>query len=340
MINIAQINENDRKALFQNTAAKMGMTDAIIEKDFWVCFMLNYLFHFSRFKDKIAFKGGTSLSKSYGLIERFSEDIDLILDWRVLGYEKDEPWIERSNTKQDVFNKEANKRTEEYLKDEFIPHVSDDLHHLLGRNINCHIDETDPQTVIIEYSKSFDDISILPIIRLEIGALAAWTPAELKPIKPYAAEQYPHLFKEPTTDVLTVLPERTFWEKVTILHREANRPEDKPFPTRYSRHYYDLYCMSNSFVKKNAFENLELLEKVVAFKEKFYRCPWAKYEDAKIGTMKLMPPERNMQSLRDDYEHMQNMIYGEKIEFDMILSGIEELENEMNKGEITHGFNY
>lgn len=330
MINIAKINENDRKALFQNTAAKTGMTDAIIEKDFWVCFMLNYLFHISPFKDKIAFKGGTSLSKSYKLIERFSEDIDLILDWRVLGYKKDEPWIERSNTKQDIFNKEANKKTEEYLKDQFIPQISNDLHNLLEKEINCHIDETDPQTVIIEYSKNFDDVSILPIIRLEIGALAAWTPAELKQITPYSAEQYPHLFKEPATDILTVLPERTFWEKVTILHREANRPENKIFPVRYSRHYYDLYCMANTFVKDKAFADIKLLDKVVKFKEKFYRCHWAKYEDAKIGTMKLIPPERNMQALKDDYEHMKNMIFGKKIAFDTVLTDIKKLEKEIN----------
>ena len=120
MINIAKINENDRKALFQNTAAKMGMTDAIIEKDFWICYMLDYLFHRCVWKDKIAFKGGTSLSKSYGLIERFSEDIDLILDWRVLGYGVDEPWLPRSNTKQDIFNKEANSKTESFLKNVFM----------------------------------------------------------------------------------------------------------------------------------------------------------------------------------------------------------------------------
>ena len=101
MRNIAKIKENDRKALFHNTAAKMGMTDAIIEKDFWVCYMLDYLFHRCAWKDNIAFKGGTSLSKAYGLIERFSEDIDLILDWRVLGYGINEPWEKRSNTKQD-----------------------------------------------------------------------------------------------------------------------------------------------------------------------------------------------------------------------------------------------
>ena len=330
MINIANINEKDRKALFQNTAAKMGMTDAIIEKDFWVCYMLNYLFNISEFKDKIAFKGGTSLSKSYGLIKRFSEDIDLILDWRVLGYEKDEPWKDRSNTKQDLFNKEANKRTEEYLKNEFIPQITNDLKNLLSTPIKCYIDEADPQTVIIAYSKSFDDFSILPVIRLEIGALAAWTPAELKPITPYAAQQYPHLFKEESADILTVLPERTFWEKVTILHREANRPEDKAFPVRYSRHYYDWYCMANSFVKERAFSDIELLDKVVKFKEKFYRCPWAKYENAKVGTMKLMPPQRNLQVLKDDYEHMQNMIFGDKISFNAILNGIETLEKEMN----------
>lgn len=96
MRKIATIKENDRKALFQNTAAKMGLTNAIIEKDFWVCFMLDYLFHRCEWKDNIAFKGGTSLSKAYGLIERFSEDFDLILDWRVIGFEMDEPWKERS----------------------------------------------------------------------------------------------------------------------------------------------------------------------------------------------------------------------------------------------------
>ena len=125
MRDIAKLNENDKKALFHNTAAKMGMTDAIIEKDFWVCYMLDYLFHRCAWKNNIAFKGGTSLSKSYGLIERFSEDIDLILDWRVLGYEKDEPWADRSNTKQDAFNKEAGTKTEAFLRNEFMPAVCD-----------------------------------------------------------------------------------------------------------------------------------------------------------------------------------------------------------------------
>lgn len=330
MRKIAKLNKKERKALFQNTAAKMGLTNAIIEKDFWVCFMLDYLFHRCKWKDSIAFKGGTSLSKSYGLIERFSEDIDLILDWRVIGYAQNEPWEERSNTKQDTFNKEANKRTEQFLKETFMPQMIVDLQEELNAPINCYIEATDPQTVVFAYDRSFDDAAILPVIRLEIGALAAWTPAEYLPITPYVAQQYPKLFQDPSTDVLTVLPKRTFWEKVTILHREANRPEDKVFPSRYSRHYYDLYCMMNSPVKDMAFADIDLLTKVVEFKEKFYRCPWARYEDAKVGTMKLMPPERNLQALREDYNHMQNMIFGDKPDFDVILREIARLEKEIN----------
>lgn len=119
MYKIARLSSKDREALFRNTANKIGMTEAIVEKDFWVCWMLDFLFHRCRWKQHLAFKGGTSLSKAYGLIKRFSEDIDLILDWRVLGYGKNEPWDERSKTKQDLFNKEVNQRAESFLKKSF-----------------------------------------------------------------------------------------------------------------------------------------------------------------------------------------------------------------------------
>ena len=111
--------------------------------------MLDYLFHRSAWIDNIAFKGGTSLSKAYGLIERFSEDIDLILDWRVLGYGKDEPWEERSNTKQDAFNKEANTRAEVFLRYAFLSATIADLTAELGPKVSRSIDDDDPQTVKI-----------------------------------------------------------------------------------------------------------------------------------------------------------------------------------------------
>ena len=330
MRKIAVIEAKEREALFRNTAAKMGISEAVIEKDFWVCYMLEYLFHRCAWKDNLAFKGGTSLSKAYDLIKRFSEDIDLILDWRVLGYDIDEPWERRSNTKQDAFNKEANERTESFLRDVFLPAIKKDLSEELTLSVKCEIDPRDGQTVKFTYPNSFSDTAILQEIRLEIGALAAWTPAAEQKIKPYAAEYYGRVFEQPSTQILTVLPERTFWEKVTILHREAFRAESSTLPSRYSRHYYDLYCMAKSPVKDRALADNDLLARVVAFKDKFYRCTWARYDLAERGTMQLMPPKHNIQKLREDYEHMQNMIFGDKADFDVILNTISDLENEIN----------
>lgn len=329
MQRIAIISASDRADLFRNTARKMNLHEAIVEKDFWVCWTLDYFFHQCQWKSSFAFKGGTSLSKSYHLIQRFSEDIDLIMDWRLLGYKYNTPWENRSNTKQDTFNKEANTRAEDFLRKIFLPALRQDLSKLLQTEANLYIDETDQQTIRFVYPQTFTDTSILQEIRLEIGALAAWTPARETMIKPYVAEQYAKLFQHPETSILTVMAERTFWEKVTILHREANR-KGSPLPARYSRHYYDLYCMSNSPVKSSAFSNMPLLHKVVQFKAKFYRCSWAKYEDAKIGTMKLLPLPEYIEDLRADYHHMENMLYGDKPSFDEVMASIASLEQEIN----------
>ncbi len=115
------------ESVIRNTSLKLGVNEVILEKDYWVCFVLNYLFSKCKWKEGFTFKGGTSLSKCFDLIQRFSEDIDLILDWRVIGYKVNEPWQERSNTKQDQFNKESNRKTEEFLKNEFVPQLERDF---------------------------------------------------------------------------------------------------------------------------------------------------------------------------------------------------------------------
>lgn len=240
MIKIARLSDTDRHDLFKNTAEKMGFSDAIVEKDFWVCYTLDYIFHRSPWAAGFSFKGGTSLSKAYHLISRFSEDIDLILDWRILGFEKDEPWAERSKTKQDLFNKDVNARAELFLSEVFLPRIQSQISEELAIQAQLHVDAYDAQTVQFAYPALFSSRATLPFIRLEIGALAAWTPARHVVISPFVADHYPHLFEQKETSILTVAPERTFWEKATILHHEANRPEDSPMPSRYARHYYDL----------------------------------------------------------------------------------------------------
>ncbi len=330
MYSILKLPAEEKRTLFRNTAQKMGVHEAIIEKDFWVCLVLDYLFHKSKFAKHLTFKGGTSLSKCFGLIKRFSEDIDLILDWRLLGYEKDEPWAERSKTKQDAFNKEANAKAELFLVNEFLPLFSADLSDILGETAQVEIEKDDPQTVSFRYPQLFSTESILQSIRLEIGALAAWTPAVEKNITPYIFEYYPKLAQQQSTSVLTSSAERTFWEKVTILHHEANRPEHLDMPSRYSRHYYDLYCISQTEYKANALKRLALLQKVVLFKMKFYPRAWAKYEEAVPGFIRLIPPAFRLSALRNDYDSMAEMLFSEYPTFDELLSTIRNLEKEIN----------
>lgn len=326
MYKIAKLSKQERQELFIATASKMKVAEAIVEKDFWVCFCLDYLFHECKWKEAFAFKGGTSLSKAYGLIERFSEDIDLILDWRVIGYRKDEPWEDRSNTKQQKFLEDARLRLFDFLKNDFLPVFKTDMEKKLGEPINCFIAEEDAGTVRWKYPNAFSNNSILDEIRLEIGAMAAWTPTQIVDISPYIAEEYPNVFEKRITKILTTTAERTFWEKATILHQEANRPENSKIPERYSRHYYDLYCMSRTNVLDRALEQADLLAQVAEFKKRFYPRNWARYELARMDTIKLMPAEHSIQRLEADYGIMRAMIYGEYPKFEDILSNLQKLE--------------
>lgn len=329
MNKIIKLGRHEREELFLATAHDIKLPEAMAEKDFWVCWTLDYLFHQSPWAKQMAFKGGTSLSKCYGLIERFSEDIDLILDWRVLGFSASEPWAERSKTSQDKLNKEMDERTGNFLRDVFLPQLKEDFVQLLSEPFKLFINDDEPQTVCFAYPSIFNDSAIVSVVRMEIGALAAWTPTQTTTITSYAAESYPQAFTNPSISVLTVMAERTFWEKVTILHKEAFRTNSR-FPSRYSRHYYDLYCMDKSPVKAQAYVDLPLLERVVAFKARFYPTNAARYNLAHPRTMKLIPPEDCVPVLSEDYEHMKNMIFGAQPSFEKIMDTLRRMEAEIN----------
>lgn len=329
MLSIARASDEERAALIRIAAAEMALQPAIVEKDLWVCYLLDHLFHRSEFADSIVFKGGTSLSKSYHLIERFSEDIDLILDWRLIGYRLDEPWEKRSNTKQDKFKLETIERTNRYLADVFAPSLRAGLSEELGREADVRAG-TEEETVLFAYPRLFSSAATLDVVKLEIGPLAAWTPSAQTEISPYVAELHPEAFSRPSTTVRTAVAERTFWEKATILHQEANRPAGKAMPRRYARHYYDLYRLGRSDVAERAIAQPELLARVVAFKEKFYRTPWSKLADAKPGTLKLSPQPERLEELAADYERMRPMIFGEVPAFDDVVAFMSDLESRIN----------
>jgi len=326
---IALLGREDREVLFSRTAEKMKMHPSIVEKDFWVCFMLNHLFHDCMYKDAFVFKGGTSLSKSYHVIERFSEDIDLILDWRKLTNDTD-PWDERSKTKQDQYNKEINSQAAVFYREELVPALNKELALKLGEGAWVEVDDNDPMVVNFRYPRDFSMEYLVPVVRLEIGPLAEWMPSHVAIVEPFAATEYPNAFEQRTTDILTIDIERTFWEKLTILHKMAYFPQGKVLPRRYARHLYDVYCMANSWVKDSAFARKELLQKDVVFKQKFYYAKSAHYETATLKEIKLIPADYIMDEVREDYAAMKNMIYGAYPDFDSILTYLDELEDEIH----------
>ena len=325
MLSVVTKESLERAAIIELGVSETGLSEAILEKGLWVCYLLDYLFHRSEFKDSIIFKGGTSLSKAFVLIERFSEDVDLILDWRLIGYGLNEPWEERSNTKQDKFKLETIERTDDYLANTFIPSLKAGLSTELGIDADVRIGDAE-ETVLFAYPKLFSSEATLDVVKLEIGPLAAWTPSQPATITSYLAELHPQLFVSPSTVVATAAPERTFWEKATILHQEANRPEGKAMPKRYARHYYDMYKLGHSNVVEKAIAQPELLAKVVMFKEKFYRTPWSKLLDAKPGTLKLSPQPERLAELEADYESMRPMIFGDVPTFADIVKFMTKLE--------------
>ncbi len=325
MHKIAQLSEAKRTELFRETAAQKGMTPAIAEKDFWVTFVLERIFSDEKLSSILIFKGGTSLSKVYGVIERFSEDIDLILDWNLLTSK--DPKEERSRRQQEILNKEINEKAKEYIATTLV----EALQKQIGDICSVAVDENDGYVINVRYPSAFDETYLRPEIRLEIGPLAEWMPNEKHNVISYAAEVFPQLFEQSSCEVPTILAERTFWEKATILHHEANRPEGSLQPQRYSRHYYDLAMMAESSIKSRALERLDLLGHVVAFKKRFYPRGWADYDAAKPGTLKLLPSKEIEKVLRQDYRDMRSMIYGDYPDFDVILETLKNLEDEINR---------
>ena len=325
MNDIALLSPKQRQELFSETANSMNTTNAIIEKDFWVVWVLDKIFSDSRLNKKLMFKGGTSLSKVFNLIGRFSEDIDLVLDWREVTSENPED-KRASKNKQIQFNKKVNKDGVVYIKEQLLPIMTE----IISPLCSCKIDEKDMFNINITYPVSFKDSYLRPEILLEIGPLASWSPSDIFEISSYASQKFPDVFTKPLTTVNAIVAKRTFWEKATILHQEAHRVKEKAFLPRYSRHYYDMAMMAKSDIKDKALSDLELLQQVIDFKNKFYPATWAKFDTAKPDTLKLVPSDFRIDELKKDYKAMENMIFDKQLSFEKILHTLKVLEDEIN----------
>ncbi|TAM51360.1 MAG: nucleotidyl transferase AbiEii/AbiGii toxin family protein [Paraburkholderia sp.] len=345
MDKVARLPAGDRGALFGETGAGRGVADTIIEKDFWVCWCLTRLFGLPKGTTAtLVFKGGTSLSKAFGAIRRFSEDIDLSFDRAELGYTGD-----RDPEKKAISKKQAARLIDElvgdvtrHIDEKLVPALRAAIVEQLGEPANSEwsleIDASDAQTVNFHYptalpAAEYEGMAyITPRVKLELGARGDPWPTEVKIIRPYAADDYSNFFEDPDTSVIVLSARRTFWEKATALHAEAHRPAESPTPQYFSRHYYDLAMLLDTDEGNAATTDFDLLVQVARHKTTFFRSGWASYDTARPGSLRLMPDEERIKDLRADYRAMAPMMFDENPpSFDNILAKIAALQEAINR---------
>ncbi len=347
--------DTERQDILQESANRRGIREIIIEKDFWVCWTLDRLYNLPELADHITFKGGTSLSKAYGLIERFSEDIDLTIG-------RNAPYICDTNNPMEpnISRKERERRiaavkdaAQHFVADIAMPMLNTVFEQSLetkeGWALELDKDDPDQQTLLFHYPRVMDygmgfgkgafgagrfgegEVGyIKPAVKLEFGARGEIVPHEIKTITPYAAEDFPDFFKQPTISVTTLAAERTFWEKATILHALHHSTKLRD---RMSRHYYDTYVMAEKGVADIALRQPELLQHVVQNKSLLFRDNKASYETATITELKLIPTDGMLQALKKDYASMQEMFMGDVPDFDTVMQRLAKLEEQIHKTE-------
>jgi predicted nucleotidyltransferase component of viral defense system len=339
MDTFVNLGTREQRDYFEQAAAKLGhMNASILQKDFWVCWTLNKLFQLNDIGSYLTFKGGTSLSKVYDVIKRFSEDIDISIERGYLGFGGDsEPEAGHSNKERQRRIEQLKSACQNFISDNLLPMLKKEFQRTLtNKNWTLALDpdDKDLQTISFIYPDAFPrpmDSYLRSAVKIEFGARADHWPTENTKIKPYLIEAFPDILIDNQAPVRVLKAERTFWEKATILHMLYHYPATKEIPLRMSRHYYDMYLLINSHIKTNALENLSLLERVAQHKKLFFRAAWAKYEEARIGTLRLTPKDAHLSGLKTDYSKMQPMFFEDPPVFEKIIEQIAEFEKEINR---------
>ena len=311
-IDFYNIENEEKVAIFNAVATEKGMKPFAVEKDWWVSRTLEIIFSMD-IAQHLVFKGGTSLSKAWKLIQRFSEDIDLAID-REYFFKSDKDWEKKEIT---ALRKEASlfstgvffdKLKEEFLKKGF--------NGLVFKVIEAKDSDQDPRIIEIYYPNLITQPSeyVLPRVQIEIGCRSLREPFSVQTFGALVDEVYADRdFAEPFFQVPTVNPERTFLEKIFLLHEEFHRPQEKMRVDRLSRHLYDVYQLSKAGVSDKAINDKELYETIVAHRYKFARIGGVNYNNHNPKTLNPVPPPELMDDWEKDYAKMlEDMIYEEE----------------------------
>jgi len=329
------LSPENQRAVCTEGGARRALFPASMEKDFWVCWTLRELFSLPDIGPRLTFKGGTSLSKCYGLIERFSEDIDLVIDRATFGgMPPDEA---------EIAGKERERRLEK-LKEDCRAYIRAVLQPALETRLKARLPAGQPWTLTAQDSPD-GSIELLftyptvfaataglnPVVKIEPGARSEIEPNRRPEVQPYLAEVLPAVLGPSRFPVRTVAAERTFWEKAMLLH-EANYGDKAPAPKpALARHYYDLFCLIKAGVGAKARQDQALFDAVHAHRLVFFRKSQQIQDTRKPGSFRLMPAEAHRDTWRANYEQMkETYFFGDPPAFDEILQGVGDFEQQFN----------
>ena len=327
-----------RAQAFEQAALGQGGQDVILEKDFWVSWLLGVLFTLPEVAPHLLFKGGTSLSKVFGVIDRFSEDIDLCLVPEYIG--ADATGFDRltSRTSRDAAIMEMQSLCSTKVQAVLMPTLEFAITSALGSPakgawLRFEVD-ADAKSPIVYFAYpstqrgGFDYLK--REVKLELGTLTDQQPTGRYAIKPLLADAFPQLFEDWTCQVTSLELERTFWEKATILHAEFHRPEDSPTPNRYARHYFDMVKLLGHPHAAQYLADKTQCQRVVDWKSRVFSRGWARYDLAVYGTFRLVPPVPRQADLAQDYATMRPMFMTEPPPFAELIHQLEKAEAVIN----------
>lgn len=322
-------NESKRN-IFEAVAEDQGLSPEAVEKGWWLVLTLDLVFSMACGKS-LVFKGGTSLSKGWGLIQRFSEDIDLVLDRSLLGFIG-----ELGKNQRDKLRKAS----VSYAIEQFTPELQQafiqaGFSEVRIEALKPESSDNDPVKVDIYFTKlTVADGYLKPGLQIELGARSLREPFTVVPIQSLVGSGVYFKgadFTDDPIEIPIVNPERTFLEKILLLHEEHQRPEEKRRVDRLSRHLYDIYQLWNAGMFDKAFTEQDLFDTIVAHRQRYSKVKGVDYAQHRPNRISFLPPENMLDAWEKDYQMMQeSMIYGVKPSFSEMCKALAQLQSEIN----------
>jgi hypothetical protein len=329
MIDWFKINDERKRLILNQANAATGLPVHAIEKDWWVTLSLQTIFS-TPWKNNLVFKGGTSLSKAWGLIQRFSEDIDLAIDRTVLGFP--EEFVSYTQVAK------LRKKASAFIATDFKAGLEMALLHsgLKPNQFQLKVKDTiiedlDPQVLELNYNSVLEEPNpyIDPRVLIEIGGRSLRDPSSNRKIQTILHEVFPdQAFSGTPFEVPTVDPMRTFLEKAFLLHEEFSKTPDKIRHKRLSRHLYDLEKLMDTEYAAAALDDYDFYKSIITHRVNFNAIRGLDYSRHAPLLINFIPPDTVINQWEADYITMrENMFYGDTIEFSKLVDRLLDLRN-------------